>query len=380
MFKTLDRYIIRQFLGTFFLILVLIMSIAVVFDISEKTEDFTRTSASLHEIVVDYYLNFVLYYSNLFSGLLIFIAVLLFTSKMAGRSEVIAVLSSGVSYPRFVRPFMVTATILTGLSLYINIFVLPVANQTRVAFEKAHIWSDYKLEENNVLREMAPGEIVYFEAVDVPRQTGYRFSLEKWEDGQLRRKLRSERAVYDSLEGKWTIHNYVIRDIPPSSPPERVGGPGWAEAPPEGSVAEERVWRGAVMDTVIPLKMGDLGQRLDNAAALDRKQIKAFIAAEKARGGSKVAYYEVEKEQRTSYPFATYVFTLMGVGIASRKVRGGTGVHLVIGVVLCLLYIFSMRIATVAATNTTFNSTLAVWLPNIIFGIVALLIYWKTPK
>lgn len=382
MFKTLDRYIIRQFLGTFFLILVLIMSIAVVFDISEKTEDFTKASATLSEIVFDYYVNFIIYYSNLFSGLLIFLAVLLFTSRMAGRSEVIAALSSGVSFPRYVRPFFLTATILTALSLYINIFLLPHANQKRLAFEKAHIWSTYRLEEHNILREIAPGEIVYFESVDVPMMTGYRFSLEKWEDGQLRRKLLSDRAVYDTVTGIWTVHDYLIRDIPPD-PGFRTldhATTGMIPANAAETIPAERIRRGAVLDTVIPLKMADLGQRLDNAAALDRVQIAEYIKAEKARGGRKAAYYEVEQKQRTSYPFATYVFTLMGVGIASRKVRGGTGVHLVLGVLLTLLYVFAMKMTTVAATNAAFNPTLAVWLPNIIFFLIGLWIYWKAPK
>ncbi|HRQ83539.1 MAG TPA: LptF/LptG family permease [Flavobacteriales bacterium] len=381
MLKTLDRYIIRQFLGTFFLILMLIMAIAVVFDISEKTEDFAKTSASLKEIVVDYYVNFILYYSNLFSGLLIFIAVLLFTSKLAGRSEVIAMLSSGVSFPRFVRPFLITATILTALSLYINVFLLPHANRTRLSFEKAHIWSTYKLEEKNVLREIAPGEIIYFEAVDMPKRTGYRFSMEKWEDGQLRRKLMSDHAVFDTVTGRWAIFDYMIRDIPPEKGFRQLDqGLGHQATDLGKAMPAERIIRGAQLDTLIPLKLSDLGQRLAIAQAMDRTEIADFIKAEKARGGSTVAYYEVEQKQRTSYPFATYVFTLMGVGIASRKVRGGTGVHLVLGVILCLLYVFTMKMTTVAATNSAFNPTLAVWIPNIIFGIIGVWIYWKAPK
>lgn len=379
MFKTLDRYIIRQFLGTFFFILVLIMSIAVVFDISEKTEDFAKTSASVYEIAVDYYVNFILYYANLFSGLLIFIAVLLFTSRLAARSEVIAALSSGVAFPRFVRPFFVAATILTLLSLVVNIFVLPGANRTRLAFEKAHIWSTYKLEESNVLREIAPGLIVYFESVDMSRLTGYRFSLERWENGELRSKLLSDRAVYDTVSGRWQVHDYVVRDLPEWPAATGVEKEGLLAAPPE-RMPRERIRSGAVLDTLIPLKPSDLGQRLAIAQAMDRQEIAAFIRAEKARGGSTVAYYEVEQQQRTAYPFATYVFTLMGVGIASRKVRGGTGVHLVLGVVLCLLYVFTMKMTTVAATNSAFNPMLAVWIPNLVFGLIGALIYWKAPK
>jgi lipopolysaccharide export system permease protein len=292
---------------------------------------------------------------------------------------VIAALSSGVSFPRFVRPFFIAATILTALSLYVNVFLLPHANRTRIAFEKAHIWSTYRLEESNVLREIAPGEIVYFESVDMTKLTGYRFSLEQWENGELRAKLLSDRAVYDTVSGSWKVHDYMIRYIPRDVGPITKGGEldriGEADRIPR-----ERIRTGALLDTVIPLKPSDLGQRLATAEALDRTEIADFIKAEKARGGSTVAYYEVEQKQRTAYPFATYVFTLMGVGIASRKVRGGTGVHMVLGVLLCLLYVFTMKMTTVAATNSAFNPTLAVWIPNIVFGIIGVWIYWKAPK
>ena len=177
--------------------------------------------------------------------------MLLFTSRLAGRSEVIAALSSGVSFPRFVQPFFIAATILTALSLYVNVFLLPHANRTRLAFEKAHIWSTYKLEESNVLREIAPGEIVYFESVDMSKLTGYRFSLEKWVDGQLRFKLMSDRAVYDTISGSWKVHDYMTREIPPDQ-----GAVGIEES--NGLLAEkevmlpERIRRGALLDTIIP--------------------------------------------------------------------------------------------------------------------------------
>lgn len=364
MLKILDRYIIRQFLGTFLLILVLIMAIAVVFDVSEKTEDFAKMTAGLQEIVLDYYVNFVLYYSNLFSGLLIFIAVLLFTSRLAGRTEVVAMLSSGVSYPRFVRPYLIAATVLTVLALYMNHQVLPRANRTRLAFEKAHIWSTFRIADHHLLREIAPGTIAYFESYDAPMRTGFRFSLERWEDGALRSKLICDRAVYDTTTGRWQLFDWRIREV----------------ADPTAAHPVERTRRGPVMDTLIPFKPSDLGQRLAIAGAMTDPELDDFIAAERARGSSTVAHYEVERHQRTSYPFATYVFTLIGVGIASRKVRGGTGVHLALGVALVLLYVFAMKLATVAATNTSFNPLVAVWIPNAIFGVVAAWIYWKAPK
>jgi len=357
--KTLDRYIIKQFLGTFFFILVTIMLIAVVFDISEKTEDFAKMKATTEEIVWDYYLNFVIYYSNLFSGLLIFLAVLLFTSRLAHRTEVIAMLSSGVSFPRILWPYFLAATILTGFSLVINHRVLPAANKVRLNFEEVHIRSTFRVTDKHLHREIGPGTIAYFESFNAKERTGYRFGLEQWEDKELTRKLHADRAKYDSVSGKWEVHDYMLRVI------DNVG---------------ERITRGQRLDTLINLKPADMGQRWEFAMAMGWEEINAYIGAKQAQGDGSVMPYLVEKHQRTSYPFATYVFTLIGVSIASRKVRGGTGVHLALGVLLVLLYIFAMRLTTVGATNAGLDPLLAVWLPNAVFLSVGIVIYRRAPK
>jgi lipopolysaccharide export system permease protein len=376
--KTLDRYIIRQFLGTFLFLLVLILAIAIVFDISQKTEDLSKSGATLHE-VVEYYVNFALYYGNLFSGLFIFLAVLLFTSRMAGRTEVIATLSSGVSFPRFIRPYFITATILTAASLYVNIFLLPAANRTRLEFEKRYIWNTYRLEDHNILREVAPGTIVYLGSIEMRTGSADRMSISQWENGVMRSRLAAERAVYDSVSGVWHLFDYRIRLIP-AEPMRHSGTTASANDKFADRSIREVISGGERIDTVIALKPSDLGQRLAIAAALGREELSDFIKAEKARGGNTVAFYEVEQHQRMAYPFATYVFTLIGVGIASRKVRGGTGVHLVLGVMLILVFIFLGKITTVAATNSGLNPMIAVWMPNIVFSLIGVWIYWKAPK
>jgi len=359
MLKTLDRYIIRQFLGTFLFILVGIMTIAVVFDISEKTEDFAKMKATTAEIVLEYYLNFVIYYSNLFSGLLIFLAVLLFTSRLAHRTEVIAMLSGGVSFPRVMWPYFLTATLLTAFALVVNHLVLPDANKVRLEFEERHVRSTFRVDAKHIHREIAPGMIAYFESFNAKERTGYQFGLEQWEDGRLTRKLRADRAAYDSLSGKWRLSDHVVRVL---------DGPG------------ETLARGHELDTLIPLKPSDLGQRWEFAMAMGPAELDAYIAAKLAQGDDSVMPYLIEKHQRTSYPFATYVFTLIGVGIASRKVRGGTGLHLALGVLLVLLYIFAMKLTTVAATNAGLDPLAAVWLPNAVFLLVGIWIYRKAPK
>ena len=359
MLKTLDRYIIRQFLGTFFFILVTIMLIAVVFDISEKTEDFTKMKATTWVIIRDYYLNFIVYYSNLFSGLLIFLAVLLFTSRLAHRTEIIAMLSSGVSFPRIMWPYFLTATILTGLSLLINHAVLPAANRVRLAFEEEHIRATFHVNEKHLLREITPGSITYFESFNTNENIGFRFSMENWSNGELTRKLTADRAQYDSVSGAWRVSDYLLRTM-------------------DGS--REHIERGQLLDTIINLKPSDLGQRWESSMAMGWTELNAYIKAKMAQGDGSLMPFLIEKHQRTSYPFATYVFTLIGVSIASRKVRGGTGLHLALGVLLVLIYIFTMKLTSVAATNAGLDPLIAVWIPNVMFALVGIWIYQKAPK
>ena len=359
MLRTLDRYIIRQFLGTFFFILVTIMLIAVVFDISEKTEDFAKMKASTGEIVRDYYLNFVIYYSNLFSGLLIFLAVLLFTSRLAHRTEIIAMLSSGIGFPRIMWPYFLAATMLTGISLVVNHKVLPAANKVRLDFEEQHIRSTFRVDAKHIHREIAPGSIAYFESFNAKERTGHRFGLEQWDGHELVGKLHADRARYDSTTGRWEVYDYQLRLMENGT---------------------EHIRQGQRLDTLIPLKPADLGQRWEFAMAMGWDEINTYITAKQAQGDDSVMPYLIEKHQRTSYPFATYVFALIGVSIASRKTRGGTGVHLALGVLLVLLYIFAMRLTTVGATNAGLDPLAAVWLPNALFLVVGIWIYRTAPK
>lgn len=355
----LDRYILRKFMGTYFLMLGIIMLVAVVFDASEKTQDFAEMTATWREIVVDYYLNFIVYYGNLFSGLFIFLAVLLFTSRLAHRSEFIAMLSSGVSFPRILRPYLIGATLLCALSLVVNHLMLPAANKVRLAFEEAHIRATFFVDDSHLHREISPGVIAYCERYGAKEKTLYRFSLEQWSEGILVRKLHADRAEYDSTRGSWHLVEYSGRILHP-----------------EG----EELLRGTALDTVIPLKPTDLGQRWETAMAMSTPELRAYIEAKRAQGDGKVASYLIELHQRTSYPFAAYVFTLIGVGVASRKVRGGTGLHLALGVLLVLVYVFAMKITTVGATNAGLSPLVAVWAPNVLFGLIGLWIYRRAPK
>lgn len=359
MLKKIDLYIIKKFLGTFIFIITLLMSISVVFDVSERIDDFIKNQAPIKAIVFDYYLNFVVFYGNLFSSLIIFIAVLWFTGKMSQRSEIVAILSSGVSFYRMLVPYFVAASLLVGFALYFNHFVIPKANKVRLEFEEDYIRNPFRLRVKDVHREIEEDVIIYFNSFNAKSNRGHNFSIEHWNGTKLSKKLIAESAAYDTTTGRWQIDNYYIRTIYDD---------------------EEEIEKGRRLDTLINFKPEDLGQRLSIASALSYHELNDFIEQETKKGSDKVIFYEIEKHQRTSYPLATYILTLIGVSIASRKTRGGIGVYIALGLLTVGLYIFSMRMSTVAATNVGINPLIAVWIPNIIFGIVAIIIMKRAPK
>ncbi len=358
--KKLDLYIIKKFLGTFFFILAVIMSIAIVFDVSEKLEKLLKNEAPFDQIIFKYYFNFVLYYGNLFSSLLIFLAVLLFTSQMAQRTEIVAILAGGVSFKRFLYPYFIASSILVAISLFFTHYQLPLANKNRLEFENEFIKKRYRIKDKNLHRQIGDGTIAYFQSFSADSYYGSKFSLEKWsEEGELTYKLLAERARYDSITGHWEIINYYIREI-------------------DGE--KENLTRGSKFDTILPLKPTDFGQRLNVASSMPTGELNKFIEEERKKGSDKTIHFEIEKHQRTSYPIATYILTIIGVSIASRKSRGGIGAHLAFGVLIAVSYIFAMKVTTVAATNAGLDPLLAVWLPNAAYAILGIYLYTKAQK
>ncbi len=358
--KTIDKYIIRQFLGTFFFMLAVIMSIAVVFDVSERLEDFVQSKAPLKEVIFDYYINFVFYYGNTFSSLLIFLSVLLFTGRLAQRSEIIAMFAGGVSFRRLLYPYFIAATVLVGISMYFTHYQLPIANTARLEFENRYLRKQFKIDDKNLNRQIADNTIAYFNSFSTSNNVGYQFSLEKWsDDGELLSKMTGSRARYDSSDGSWRISNYFIRKYTPDG---------------------ERISQGAEMDTTLSMKPSDFGVRLNIASTMGHAELNDYIEAEKIKGSGQTVFFEIEKHQRTSYPFAAYVLTIIAVSMSGRKSRGGIGVHMAAGVLIAVIYIFAMKVTTVAATNAGLNPLLAVWLPNILFAGVAVYLYNRAQK
>lgn len=357
--KKLDWYIIRKFLGTFFFALALIIVIVIVFDISEKIDDFLSRKAPLKAIIFDYYLNFIPYFVNLFSPLFTFIAVIFFTAQMANRSEIVAILSSGISFRRMLRPYWISAAALAGLSLLLNNWVIPPANKHRLEFEEAYIRIPLKVSARNYHRQAHPGEFFYFESYSSEEEIAYRFSYEKIKDGKLIYKLLSDRIQWDSTTYKWKVFNYMIRTI-------------------DG--LHENIRKGNRLDTVFDFTPKDFRIRKEAVETMNYTQLNDFIEGEKMHGSDNVKMYEVEKYRRIAFPFATFILTLIGVSLASRKVRGGIGVQLGIGLGLSFLFILFMQVSTTFAINANMPASIAVWIPNIIFGLISIFLVRIAPK
>jgi lipopolysaccharide export system permease protein len=348
--KKLDLYIIRKFLGTFVLSILLLMLIVIVFDISEKIEDFIDKQAPLSAIIVDYYFNFVPYFANRFSPLFCFISVIYFTSRMATRTEIVAILSSGVSFRRLLAPYIFTSVMIYFFSLYLSHFVIPHANKHRQDFENVYIHNPYFNQEINIHRQISPGTYIYFNSYNNQKNIGYQFSLEKIKDGNRFYHLRSDFIKWDSIKGKWTVENYFLRTI-------------------EGE--KETIRTGARFDTLLNFRPADFSRRDEVAESMSHDELDQFIASEKEKGASNISKYEVEKYNRTAFPFATIILTLIGVAIASRKVRGGVGLHLGLGIGLSFTYIMFLQIATTMSVKAGLPPIIAVWIPNVIFAGVA---------
>lgn len=355
--KKIDWYIIKKFLGTFFYSIALLTVIIIVFDISEKIDDFIENAAPLNKIIFQHYMNFIPYFVNMFSYLFTFIAVIFFTSKLAMNTEIIAILSSGVSFNRLLYPYMLSAFMLTIMSFYLANFVIPKANVVRREFKDRYIEKLTRSKDHNIHIQISPGTFAYVESYNVHTNTGQNFSLEKFdENGSLEFKLNSDKMVYDSVSGEWKIYNYYIRDI---------------------RGIHEKLRKGAQLDTLLNLAPSDLFFKKEDFEVMNYFEIRKYIAEQKMKGNPRIKDYEVEKNKRIAFPFATLVMTLIGVSLSSRKVRGGIGLHLGLGIGLAFLFILIMQVSTVFAVSGNLSPALAAWLPNIIFGIVGIFLYMQ---
>ncbi|WP_209319777.1 LptF/LptG family permease [Ancylomarina longa] len=357
--RKLDLYIIRKFLGTFFFAIILIVSISVIFDFSEHVDEFIDKEAPFRAILFDYYLNFIPYFANLFSALFTFIAVIYFTSKMAYNTEIIAILSSGVSFRRLMFPYFISALIIGLFSFLMSNYVIPPANKKRLDFTDTYIRKRFVNRERNIHRQIEPGIFVYMINWETSSKSGYKFALEKFDGKTLVSKLTSRSIRWNEKKKKWTVSDYFIRNI---------------------KDGKESFIQGTKIDTTLNFGPYEFGRRNNVVEAMNLPELNQFIDQQSMRGDSNINAYKIEKYKRLANPFSTFILTLIGASLASRKIRGGMGLHLGLGLLLSFSFILFLQISVVFATNGSMNPLLSVWLPNILFTFVALYLYRVAPK
>ena len=358
--RKIDLYIVGKFISTFFVALLLIIGIVIIFDISERIDDFVAKEAPLKAIIFDYYVNFVPYFMNMFSPLFVFITVIFFTSKMAADTEIIAILSCGISFHRMMVPYMFSATLIALLSLCLNLFVIPDANKTRVEFETQYFKDKTKSVGRNVHYQISPGEFVYAESFSSWNNTAYRFTLEKIEDNKLVSKISAETAVYDTTKHSWRLKKYFIRKYNPD--------------------LTDNVRSGRQIDTVLPLSVKDFYYNEKTVQTLDYQELNDMIATQKMRGDANVKMALIEKNTRFAIPFSAFILTVMGVALSSKKRRGGIGWNIGIGIALAFTYILFLKFSEMFVHADALPPVIALWLPNAVFAIVAGFLYKIAPK
>jgi len=336
----------------------IIMLLSMVFDISANLSEFIKNNAPISAIFIDYYLNFLVYYGNTFSSIIVFISVIWFTAKLVQDSEIIPMLFSGRPFIRILKPYAISATMLLLLSIFINHFLLPISNKIRLDFEEKYYRSRILVE--NYHAEFNKEKYVYFSTYNSDENLVYNFNMEQWtKDNQPTYFIRATTAKNYLGTNRWILKDFYERKI--------------------GST-NDILSSGKQKDTVFKFKIEDLAYRDNRSEIMKNSDLKAFINREEAKGSPKVAVHKIVLYQRTAMPFAVYVLTLIGVSVSSRKKRGGIGLNIAIGLGFVFIYIFSMKIAAVAAINVGFPPLLAVWIPNILFAIVGIYLYKISPK
>ena len=360
--KTIDWYIIKKFLTTYFFAIALIISISIVFDVNENLSKFTEYHAPLKAIVFDYYLNFIPYFSNLFSPLFVFIAVIFFTSKMAGNSEIISILAAGISFKRMMRPYMISAALISLLTFYLGSYVIPKGTVIKQNFETLYKNKKRNNAAENVQLQVGKGIIAYIQHYDNNLKRGYGFSLDKFENKKLVNHMTASEIQYDTISNSkfhWKATSWRIRDM---------------------KGLKEKITSGNAIDTLILMEPTDLVFSKGQQETFTSPQLREYINRQIDRGSTNVVQYEVEYHKRIASSFASFILTTIGVSLSSRKRKGGMGLYLGIGLALSFGYIMLQTVSATFAINAGTPAMLAAWIPNIIFAVVAWFCYRQAPR
>ena len=359
--RIIDKYIIRKFLGTFFFCLVLIMVIAVVFDFAEKIDNFMEKAAPWRAVIFDYYLNFIPYFATLFAPLFVFIAVIFFTSRMAVNTEIIAILNSGMSFRRMMWPYFLSALVIAVFIFYLTNFVIPRANLVRMDFEDKYYRSQgRRLNVENIHRQVFKNTYVFMESYSPIYLRGRNFTIEKFDDnGKLLSKLFAPTVLWDTTTSKWSALNYVIREIHDN---------------------QEIITKGTQIDTTLIINPEDFSRDPGFVGTMTYNELDNYIKLLQMQGSEELKIFLIEKHRRIASPFAVFILTLIGVTLSSRKVRGGIGMNIGIGLALSFSYILFLQFASQFSLKGNLSPILAMWIPNLLYLVIAMILYKLAPK
>lgn len=358
----IDWYIMKKFLSTYIFLIAIVILIAIIFDYNEKIDKFTQSHVPVRKIVFDYYLNFIPYFSNLFSPLFVFIAVILFTSNLASNSEIIAMKAAGMSFRRLLRPYMLSAFLIAVVTFLLGAYVIPVGNISRVNFENAYVKKKSTTTADNVQMQVDTGVVAYITHFDNVTKSGYGFSLDKFVDKKLVSHLTAQNIQYDTLSDRrysWTIRMYNIRTL---------------------KGRREKISSGEKLDTMIMMEPSDFFYTKNQQETMTLPQLGEFIGKQKMRGAPNVNTFEVEYHKRFAMPFAAFILTVIGVSLSSQKRKGGMGISLGIGLALSFTYIMFQTVSATFSTNAGMPAALAAWIPNAVFAVIAFILYKRTPE
>ncbi len=357
-FTILDRYILRQFLGTYFMATILFLAVIAMFDVTEKLDAFL--TAPLNETLFDYFASFLPYFANQLSPLFVFISVIFFTSKLAGNSEIIAILASGVSYRRLLRPYMIGAAVLAALTFALSNYIIPPTNTARIAYTNKYVRNKSVESGSNIQLMASPGNVVYINRFENANKTAYRFSMDRFDDKTIRSRLTARLAHYDSTrQYHWRLTDYMIRNF-------------------DGM--KETVTTGSSLDSVIPIEPKDFLIAANDQETLTTPRLNDYIEKQRMRGVANIKAFEIEREKRYAATAAAFILTLIGMSLSSRKVKGGMGINIGIGLALSFSYILFSTVTSSLAINGLTSPFVAMEIPNVVYLAIGIYLFKRAAR
>lgn len=376
--KLLDQYILKKFLSTFVFVVLILLAVVGVIDMTDKMDKFAKAGVTNFQIF-QYYVDYVYWIGSFITPITIFIATVYVCAQMAGRTEIIAILSSGVSFKRMLVPYFIGAFIVAIISFVLNGWVIPDSNKDRLAFEVQYLKSKYYFDKRNIHVQVAPDIYLYLQSYNNNSNTGYNFTIEKFENKRLVEKLTANRIEWDTAKQKWTLRDYKIRRIDKifetASSPESI--PAFET---KSIMSRDSVIQGAALDTALVIHPKEFESDYRKFDGMTLKELNTHIKTLRARGTAGVEAYQVELHTRYSAPFTIFILVFMGVIVSSRKSRGGTGVQIALGFVLSFIFILFFTLFRTFAEAGSMPPQISVWIPNIIFGAISLMMYKYVPR